>query len=379
MSVYRPKYKVAGEVKAVNVWWYKFRFGGQVIRESSKSESKTIAKEAERARRRQLEEGYNGIVRREKAQLFSTAAKKWLDSRTPHVAPRTIDLYELAIEHLKKHFGGMLLSDISPIDIASYQGKRSGAGAAGRTVNLEVAVLRAMMRKSKLWGAISDDVQMLKERRDVGRAISPEQEAVLLRVASEPRYRDSALYPIVVLALNTAMRSQEIKTLRWSQVDLLHRSLIVGKSKTEGGSGRLIPLNQSAVAMLVKWASRTPEANPEHFIFPACENHKIDPTRPIASFRTAWRNATKKAGLPGLRFHDLRHTAITKLAESMTSEQTIMSIAGHVSRRMLEHYSHIRMDAKRTAVEAISQPISVGSVAQNWAQSQDSQKPTVPN
>jgi len=365
--------------KRGDVWWYKFRFANQVIRESSKSESKTIAKEAERARRRQLEDGYNGIVRREKAQTFPIAAKRWLDSRLAHVAPKTVDLYELATDHLKKHFGRLLLSDISAADIASYQGKRSGAGAAGRTVNLEIAVLRAIMRKSKLWGAISDDVQMLKERRDVGRAISPEQEAVLLRVASEPRYRDSALYPIVVLALNTAMRSNEIKTLRWSQVDLLHRSLIVGKSKTEGGSGRLIPLNQSAVAMLVKWASRTPEANPEHFIFPACENHKIDPTRSIASFRTAWRNATKKAALPGLRFHDLRHTAITKLAESMTSEQTIMSIAGHVSRRMLEHYSHIRMDAKRTAVEAISQPVSVGSGAQNWAQSPDSQKTTVPN
>jgi integrase len=379
VSVYRPKYKVGGKMKTVKVWSYKFRFGGQVVRESSKSQSKTIAKEAERAHRRRLEEGYNGIVRREKAQLFPTASKRWLDSRLAHVAPKTADLYELAIDHLKEHFGTLLLSDISAADIGSYQGKRRGAGAAGRTVNLEVAVLRAIMKKSKLWGAISDDVQFLKERRDVGRAISPEQEAVLLKVASEPRYRDSALYPIVVLALNTAMRSQEIKTLRWSQVDLVRRSLTVGKSKTEGGSGRLIPLNQSAVAMLVKWASRTPEANAEHFIFPACENHKIDATRPIASFRTAWRNATKKAGLPGLRFHDLRHTAITKLAESMTSEQTIMAIAGHVSRRMLEHYSHIRMDAKRTAVEAISQPASLGSGAQNWAQSQDSEKATVPN
>ncbi|HEY4739905.1 MAG TPA: site-specific integrase [Candidatus Acidoferrales bacterium] len=170
-----------------------------------------------------------------------------------------------------------------------------------------------------------------------------------------------------------------MKTLRWSQVDLIHKSLIVGKSKTEAGSGRIIPLNQSAVAALTKWASRTPEARPEHFVFPACENHKIDPSRPIASFRTAWRNATKNAGVPGLRFHDLRHTAITKLAESLTSEQTIMSIAGHVSRRMLEHYSHIRMEAKRAAVEAISQPVSAVTGAQNWAQSPDSQKRTVTN
>ena len=365
--------------KRGDVWWYKFRFAGQVIRESSKSNSRTVARAAEHVRRRQLEEGFNGLARPRRAQTFSVAAARWLDSRLPHVAPKTAELYRLALRHLKEHFGGVLLSDISATGIASYQARRTGQGRAARTINLELAVLRALLKKARLWGAISDEVQFLRERRDIGRALSPEQEAALLKVASEPRYSDSVLYPIVVLALNTAMRSQEIKTLHWSQVDLIHRSVIVGKSKTEAGSGRLIPLNQSAVTVLAHWASRTPEPSPEHFVFPACENHQIDPTRPIASFRTAWRNATRTAGLPGLRFHDLRHTAITKLAESLTSEQTIMAIAGHVSRRMLEHYSHIRMEAKRTAVEAISQPVSVGSGAQNWAQSQESQKATVPN
>ena len=80
-----------------------------------------------------------------------------------------------------------------------------------------------------------------------------------------------------------------------------------------------------------------------------------DPTRPITSWRTAWRKLTRKAGLAGLRFHDLRHHAITELAESGASEQTIMAIAGHVSRRMLERYSHIRLEAKRNALEALSQ------------------------
>jgi hypothetical protein len=55
-----------------------------------------------------------------------------------------------------------------------------------------------------------------------------------------------------------------------------------------------------------------------------------------------------------LRFHNLRHTCVTKLAEGQASEQTMMVIAGHVSRKMLEHYSRIRMDAKRAALEAIA-------------------------
>lgn len=65
----------------------------------------------------------------------------------------------------------------------------------------------------------------------------------------------------------------------------------------------------------------------------------------------AWRRAA--AQISGLRFHDLRHLAITKLAESKASDQTIMSIAGHLDRSMLEQYSHIRAAAKRKAVEAI--------------------------
>lgn len=64
-----------------------------------------------------------------------------------------------------------------------------------------------------------------------------------------------------------------------------------------------------------------------------------------------------KSPLAGLRFHDLRHSAITKLSESQASDQTIMAIAGHLSREMLEHYSHIRLAAKRAALEAISTPL----------------------
>jgi hypothetical protein len=60
----------------------------------------------------------------------------------------------------------------------------------------------------------------------------------------------------------------------------------------------------------------------------------------------------------GLRVHDLRHHAITELAESQTTDQTIMSIAGHVSPKMLahSHYSHVRLEAKRNALEAIAKP-----------------------
>jgi Phage integrase family len=68
-----------------------------------------------------------------------------------------------------------------------------------------------------------------------------------------------------------------------------------------------------------------------------------------------------KSPIAGLRFHDLRHHAITELAESTASDQTIQSIAGHISPKMLELYSHIRLAAKRTAVDALSSGESDGS------------------
>ena len=71
MAVYRPS-------KDSSIWWYDFVFEGQRVRESAKTRSKTLAKDSERVRRRELEEGYNGIKRRDRAKLFSVAADEWL-------------------------------------------------------------------------------------------------------------------------------------------------------------------------------------------------------------------------------------------------------------------------------------------------------------
>ncbi len=109
-------------------------------------------------------------------------------------------------------------------------------------------------------------------------------------------------------------------------------------------------------------AGSTSPSSPEHYLFFACEHGRPDPTKPQKSWRTAWCSLRKVAGLPKLRFHDLRHQAITELAESHASDQTIRDIAGHVSNRMLEHDAHIRAQVKRTALDALAskKPAPVG-------------------
>lgn len=116
---------------------------------------------------------------------------------------------------------------------------------------------------------------------------------------------------------------------------------------------------------------------PDHYLMPSrVSGKKYDPAQPLSrwGWRTAWRRLAKEAGLEGLRPHDLRHHAITKLAESVdASEQTIMSIAGHVSREMLTHYSHIRQEAKRKAVAALDN-VTITSRLGDWKTEADEWK-----
>jgi integrase len=95
-----------------------------------------------------------------------------------------------------------------------------------------------------------------------------------------------------------------------------------------------------------------------------CENGQVDPERPIASWRTAWRRTRREAGLAGLRFHDLRHTAATKLLEEGTPIAVVAHILGwsaSTAVRMTKRYGHIRPDVQRQALEAVATAeISVG-------------------
>jgi integrase len=361
--------------KRGDVWWYKFHFAGQEIRESSKSESKTLAKDAERARRRQPEESFNSIKPRKISPSFSIASTNWLSTRTS-IAPATERSYQLAISQLLKDFGRQLLSDISAEDVAKYQMRRKRDKVSNRTVNLELGVMRSILRRHRMWETIALDVKFLKENSSQGRAITTEEESRLLDAASKSRCR--SLYPVVILAINTGMRSNEIRSLKWQQVDFLGRSLTVGKSKTAAGSGRLIPLTLRAFDVLTQWRSVFAGADPTHYVFPhekyglatndknPCAYETI-PTEQTHRWKVAWESARKTANV-SCRFHDLRHTFISRLAESQTSDSTVMALAGHVSRAMMERYSHIRNEAKRKAVENLSGVDFNDGWAQNRAQ-----------
>jgi integrase len=341
-----------------DVWWYEFWFAGRRIRESSKSPSKTVAKGAEQKRKRELEEGFNNFsdLRHERVRTLSDMAGEYFDAyklRLPHSAR----FAEYAIDHLKRLLGGKMLVDFNEVAVIQYQNSRLSEGAAPKSVNEEVGfllrilgdpgdLLRIRLRKRKML--------KLKVRQTVGKAYTQAEKDRMLEEARKAR--SPHIYLALTLALNAGMRDAEIKTLTWGQLDFTKKYLAVGRSKTEAGEGRTIPLNSTLLEALSEYSEWYKEKFGQHraewYVFPFGKPRPSDPTRPVTTLKTAWNNVRTNAQVKG-RWHDNRHTLITDLAESGAGDQTIMDIAGHVSKQMLKHYSHIRMEAKRRALESI--------------------------
>src|SRR5262249_1024670 len=152
-----------------------------MIRESSKSSSKTVAKDAERARRRELEESWNQIKRRTLPPTLERAGSAWLEAEKPHLAVRTYEIYDVAIRcHPRPVLGALFLCDIDASRIASYQARRKTEGASARTLNKELQVLRQVLKRHKLWTNLQGDVKFEREHNDVGKALTREEESKLL-------------------------------------------------------------------------------------------------------------------------------------------------------------------------------------------------------
>lgn len=352
-------------------WWFKFRLYGQEFRACTHSKSKTVARAAMDARRAAVIESANNIKRR-RVKLFFVAASEWLDTKRPHLAQRSVAIEEQNLKHILPVLGRKLTVDIAPADISRYQASRQAESASAKTVNLEVGTIRAVLRKNRLWANLQPDVKMLRVSDDVGQAISADDEARLLEECSKSRSR--SLYPAVALSLCTAMRYSETRLLKWKQINFATRTVWVGRSKTLHGDGRPIPMNDRACQVMSMWAGNFPNRQPEHYVFPAerygaagdesnsgkftsgkaCV-HSTDPTRPIGDWKEAWEASRERAKV-SCRWHDLRHTACTRMLEGgapFSVVATIMGWSPSTAVRMSRRYGHIGQAAQREAVKAL--------------------------
>lgn len=200
------------------------------------------------------------------------AAQRYLDDKVVRCCPRT---YELEIERLsmvKKFFGDIRISVITPGAIQRYQQERKRNGIANRTINMDVGALSRVLKHFGLWRTIEERVQHLPETASpIGRALTYEEPYRLLDVASSnPDWE--AVYLAAVVAANTSLRPVEVKHLRWQNVDLIDGVIRVTRSKNQN-SHRVIPVNPSARKALVIMRSRAEMlgfADPEHYVL-VCE------------------------------------------------------------------------------------------------------------
>ena len=220
--------------------------------------------------------------------------------------------------------------------IEGFQAKRRLEGAGNRTVNMDVGALRQVLKRFKQWRRLEDDVKMLTESggEPIGRVLTSEEQERLLKAAEgNPEWEH--VWCAAQLAANTSMRGVEVKHVRRKDFDAEKRVVHIRASKNET-SKRVIPLNDSAfdaVQRMVARADKLGHSDPSHYLWCASQHNKLDPTKPASKWDTAWRALRDEAGLPGLRFHDLRHTVVTRLLEAGEPDHVVESITGHLSRQ----------------------------------------------
>jgi len=386
-----------------------FMFHGQRIRESTGTSSRMLAGKIEAKRRRDLEAGAAGIRRDWQPRMLSVAAAEWQELKKRKWSPRMAEIAKNSLAHLLPILGKKLLIEIEAKHISRYQEARLAEGAANRTVNIELSILRQIMRKYGAWARIQPDVAMLAERQDCGRALTAEEERLLLHECRQSRSR--LLLPFVVLALETGARFNTVRTLQWRNINFADRCLKFGKDKTAAGTGRTVPLNPRALETLKFWAQYFPERQPEHYVFPLerCRQsgtdesfgftgpvmYDTDPSQPIEDVKEAWEGAKRRtqrhcpeckagtladkpkpekgyacidckhglkelpAGLAAVRFHDLRHSAVSRMVAARVPLPMIARIVGWsagTTAKMAARYGHFGLEELRSAVESISTP-----------------------
>lgn len=373
MAIYRPKYPEkrrdpqtgelvkTGKLIESGVWWCYFGFAGKCYRESTKQTLKTLAVAFEKQRRREVERQYAGVpaeaTAKERIRSVTEALAAYQKGYRIGHREKSIAWVSERAAHVKRLLGSVVLLDLTEDRVRAYMRVRLAEGAGNRTINMEVDTLaRATSRE---WRQLWPRLTRLEERHDVGRALSADEEAAILAAAEANTSPFIARF--IRAALATGMRAGEIRTLQAGRLDWKARSLRVGRAKTEAGTGREIPMNDTlyeALSQQVAWLTEQfGKPRPEWYLFPSYGEARCpsDPTRPVATLKTAWESVRAEAGVR-CRFHDLRHTALTKMAEAGVPESTMKALAGHMSMAMIERYSHIRMQAKREAVEALALP-----------------------
>lgn len=292
------------------------------------------------------------------------------------IADRTLRTYEGFQKPLTAFFGRMRLDQITAGYLRAYQETRAaGTEPFMRTVrgldkpvpnpcgalqiNKELIFLKTILRRAGLWKPplSNDHEDLFSPPSEAQRALTREQEHEwLAAAASQVKY--SLVYYYSLLSLHTCMGPKEMCSVRLRDVDLANSVVMVPR---EGAKNkyrqRTIPLDddaKEAIEWLLKRAESCGSKEPDHYLFPRrMGKGAYIPALPMtdSGIKKAWYEVAQLTGLTWLRRYDLRHTAITRLAEGGMSLPMIMSMAGHNTLQMNQHYTHVSAQAQMRAIQ----------------------------
>jgi integrase len=291
---------------------------------------------------------------------------RWLeDAARSSVRPATFELYQGLIRtHVNPRLGGVPVARLTPLHIQGLLTEMEQAGASPKLRLLTYGVLHRALGQAVAWGMIPrnpcDAVARPRAPRPAVRSLTAEQARALLQAA-----RGDRLEALYVLAVTTGMRQGELCGLQWEDVDLQRGTVQVRHQLQEvsgrlalvepktARSRRLVVLPALAVMALLEHRERMRAEGkpPDGFVFTAPEG---GPLRKSNLRRRSFEPLLQRAGLPRIRFHDLRHTAASLLLAEGVHPKVVQEILGHSTVSMtLDTYSHTTPAMHRQAVATL--------------------------
>jgi len=234
----------------------------------------------------------------------------------------------------------------STLLIEKYKQKRLSDGIKPASVNREMSVLKRSFNLAITWKMTKEnpvkEVRFLRQPEPRERILSEEEEKKLLEMST------THLKPILLTALHTGMRKNEIADLKWEQVDLRHKEIEV--IKTKSGKKRIIPMSEDLYELYVSLHN---QKKGSEFVFQYADL-KTGELNHLKYFRTAFENACRRAKIVGFTFHDLRHTFASRLVRAGVDLITVKDLLGHYSVKTTERYTHSNLEQKKRAVELLN-------------------------
>jgi integrase len=292
--------------------------------------------------------------------LFSDYANKYLDfHRTASDSgkkPRTIDREGHSLVHWIAAIGNVRLDKITRPMITSVVKSRLGAGIKPRTVNIDVIVLRNVLKEAKDDGLIvhlpTDGMRPRKVKVPIRPLLTPANFDELCKAAAECGKNCVQVLDYVRLLAYSGARRDEALVLKWDDVDFGKKFLRIGADgSAKNSKARYVDFNPELEAHLNDMAER--RAPDSEWLFPSPQRGDAD--KPTKTFRDSFAAARKEAKLPWVGFHDLRHYFASMAVMSGIDFKTIAEWLGHQDGGMLvgKVYGHLLPEHKQRMAERL--------------------------